>query len=148
MLSKMKEGTRLHPRVPPFLIHRMKGCAERGLLGPSYVGPRLSFWTSVPSCFPTLTKPLGPGLPGEASTPPGHCPSHRPSLRCRGWSGHCALRSMYICIKEWDFNGAYPTLSLCDSLVSLLAPHFGHYLFHSLFGSHLMPLVPLSGSCL
>lgn len=75
-----EKGTRLHPRVPPFLIHRVKGCAERGLPGPSCVGPRLSLWTSVPSsCFPTLTKPLGPGLLGEASTPPGHCPSHRPS---------------------------------------------------------------------
>jgi hypothetical protein len=66
ILTKMKEDARLPPRVPPSLIHQMKGCAERGLLGPSYVGPRLSFWTSVhSSCFPTLTKPLGPGLPGK-----------------------------------------------------------------------------------
>lgn len=65
ILSKMKEGARLHPRVPPpSSDDDDEGLCRAGSPGPSYVGPRLSFWTSVPSsCFPTLTKPLGPGLP-------------------------------------------------------------------------------------
>lgn len=84
----------------------------------------------------------GPGLPGKASTPPGHCPASGPPGD-RGWRP-CAPSSLYICIKEWDFIGAHPTLSLCDSLsvssCSTLWP-----LFISLFlGPTLGPRPPFS----